>query len=259
VIVDRDGRRRLVPRAELRERGVTISGSRTGEQGTIQFNIGTLGVVGHRRRHHVVFPSLVSPWYPYWGYGYRSYDTGRGYETPTVIIIENPPGGGAGVRTNELEGPMYAEPVEPPTVAEVALAAMARGDWEDAIFRWRERLSEAPDDASAVRALGVSMALKGDLQTGTAMVAHAYQMAPELVHQPLDVWQLGGERELRRSLRRVVIYANNRKTESAWLTVAALMQAEDRDDHAARMIEKARDAGLDEELAQRFSRALGAE
>jgi len=163
------------------------------------------------------------------------------------------------VRTNEIDGPAYAEPVEPPTVTEVALAAMARGDHEDAIARWRERLAEAPDDAGAVRALGLSMALKGDMQTGAAMVAHAYQMSPELVHERLDLWALGGERELRRSLRRFVIYANDQKTESAWITVAALMQAENRDDHAARMVDKAREAGLEGELADRFKRALGAE
>src|SRR5690606_2386045 len=120
VIVDRDGRRRVVRRADRVDRG-TGSGSRVGDDGSIRFHIGT----GHGRRRHVVFPSLVYPWYPQWGYS--SYDTGRGYETPTVIIIENPPG--AAVRTNELEGPAYAEPVEPPTVTEVALAAMARGDW----------------------------------------------------------------------------------------------------------------------------------
>lgn len=253
VIVDRDGRRRVVRRAEERERGVSISGSRVGEDGSIPFHIGTGRGIGHRR--HVVFPSLAHAWYPYWGYS--SYDTGRGYETPTVIIIENPPG--AGVRTNELEGPGYAEPVAPPTVTDVALAAMARGDWDDAIARWRERLAEAPDDASAVRALGLSMALKGDMQTGTAMVAHAYQMSPQLVHERLDVWALGGESEMRRSLRRFVIYANSKRTESAWLTVAALMQAEGRDDHAARMVHKAREAGLDEELARSFAGALGAE
>lgn len=208
----------------------------------------------HHHRHHgrILFPTLG---YTYGGY--YSTSSGRGYETPTVIVVENPPG--AAVRTNEIDGPEYVEPVEPPTITEVAFAAMARGDYEDAITRWRERLAEAPEDASAVRALGLSMALDGDLQTGTAMVAHAYRMSPELVHERLDPWTLGGERELRRSLRRVVIYANSRKTESAWLTVAALMQAEDRDDHAARMVEKAREAGLEPELADRFTGALGAE
>jgi hypothetical protein len=205
-----------------------------------------------RRRHRQTLLPVVG--FPYWGY---SSTGGYAYETPTVIIVENPPG--AAVRTNEIDGPEHVEPVEPPTVTEVAFAAMARGDYEDAIARWRERLAEAPDDARAVRALGVSMALEGDMQAGTAMVAHAYQMSPDLAHERLDVWALGGERELRRSLRRFVIYANSRKTESSWLTVAALMQAENRDDHAGRMVEKAREAGLEGELADRFKAALGAE
>ena len=261
-IVDRDGRRRLPTRAVVSGSGVSVSGSSTRDDHAIRFHIGTglgHGVVGRRLRrdhvHHTVFPSLG--FHRFGSFGYGSYDTGRGYETPTVIIVENPPG--AAVRTNEIDGPAYAEPVEPPTVTEVALAAMARGDHEDAIARWRERLAEAPDDAGAVRALGLSMALKGDMQTGAAMVAHAYQMSPELVHERLDLWALGGERELRRSLRRFVIYANDQKTESAWITVAALMQAENRDDHAARMVDKAREAGLEGELADRFKRALGAE
>src|SRR5690606_12567456 len=142
---------------------------------------------------------------------------------------------------------------------EVATAAMARGDHTDAIARWRERLAEAPEDASAVRALGLAMVLDGDLQKGTAMVAHAYQMSPELVSERLDPAMFGGEDELRSTLRRVVVYANRIKTESGWITVAALMQAERRDDHAARMVEKARNVGLVGELADRFKTALGAE
>lgn len=239
--------------------GISISGSHRGDDHSIGFRIGS-GRHGHRHdrhggfkhdspHHHTLFPWL---WSPYRGY----YDSGRGYgyDTPTVIVVENPPAGA--VRTNELDGPIYVEPPAPPTTEEIAAAAMARGDYEEAVKRWRDRLAEAPDDAEAVRALGLAMALTGEMRSGTAMVAYAYQMSAELVNKPANPALFGNERQLRQALRRAVIYANAERTDSAWVTVATLMQAEGRNDHAARMIEKAREAGLDAELADTFEAAL---
>ncbi|MFG0285853.1 MAG: tetratricopeptide repeat protein [Phycisphaerales bacterium JB039] len=238
--------------------GINISGSYTGDNTLIRFNIGTDGRHGGhfpsggfktRHAHHrQLFPWF---WYPYRGY----WDYPRGFDTPTVIVIENPMD--AAVRTNQLGQPVYVPPPDPPTTEEIAAAAMQRGDYEEAVTRWRERLAEAPEDASAVRALGLAMALDGDLQAGTAMVAYAYQLSPELIYQPMPRSTFGTHRAADRALRSVVIYANSKRTDSAWLTVAMLMQMEDRDHHAARMIRKAQQAGLDEELAKKFLDALG--
>ena len=240
--------------------GTYISGHYDGDRASIKFHFGGGGYSGqhypsggfktHYPHHRQLYPWL---WYPY--SGYYGYSGSRGYDTPTVIVIENPME--PAVRTNQLDPPVYVPPPEPPTAEEIAAAAMRRGDYTEAVTRWREALAEAPDDASAVRALGLAMALDGDLQAGTAMIAYAYQMSPELVYQPMARATFGADRAADKALRRCVIYANNKKTDSAWLTVATLMQMESRDRHAARMIRNAEKAGLDEELAKKFLGALG--
>ena len=89
------------------------------------------------------------------------------------------------------------------------------------------------------------------------MMAMAYRTDPPLADEAIDAQLFESEKDLRGQVRRCVIHANRTGLASAWLTVAVLMQAEDRDERALKMLQRARDAGLDTVIADNLVRALG--
>ncbi|HYE03008.1 MAG TPA: hypothetical protein VD963_07210, partial [Phycisphaerales bacterium] len=80
---------------------------------------------------------------------------------------------------------------------------------------------------------------------------------PSLAWTPVDPLALpGGAAGMRRRVESAVGHANRVKSASAWLTVATLMQSEGRDALAAKMLDRARAAGLSVPVYREMSQAL---
>ncbi|USN97969.1 MAG: hypothetical protein H6810_07180 [Phycisphaeraceae bacterium] len=138
-----------------------------------------------------------------------------------------------------------AAPAEPPTEIELARAALAYGDDEGAIQHYRTHLTENPDDFRAAAELAVALLAAGRDDDGVAMIRLAYGSDPGLAIRPISERVLLNSRQWRDLVVRAVRHAHQRDSGSAWLTVSVLMQAEGRTKVAMRMLDRARDRGLD--------------
>ena len=197
----------------------------------------------------------ISPFFfPYYGglypYGYGRYDSyygaidGSYYETvPSTYSYPGPQA--------------QPQPAEPLTDDELAARKLGAGHADDAIDLYRAFLRDNPDDAGAMRGLALALLADSRFKEGVAMMAMAYRTDPLLADEAIDALLFESQKGLRSEVRRCVIHANRTGLASAWLTVAVLMQAEDRDDRALKMLERARDAGLDTVVADSLLRALG--
>lgn len=162
--------------------------------------------------------------------------------------------------TPQQGSPMPAiDAMEPATPAEWGRWFLARGDNAQAIARLSEAISADDADAGSQRALALALLREGRLAEGVAMMRSAYENDPSLARDPISADALGqrGERELALLVRRVALYANRVDSASAWLSEAVLMQAQGRDAHARRMIERALESGLDPAIARGFGVEAG--
>ena len=187
--------------------------------------------------------------YPSYGYGlYNSYYgaiDGSYYQTlPSTYAYPAP----------QAQSP---QPTVPLTDDEQAAQELGAGDASDAIDLYRSFLRDNPDDAPAMRGLALALLADSRFKEGVAMMAMAYRTDPPLADEAIDAKLFESEKDLRGQVRRCVIHANRTGLASAWLTVAVLMQAEDRDERALKMLQRARDAGLDTVVADNLVRALG--
>ncbi len=108
-----------------------------------------------------------------------------------------------------------------------------------------------------MRRLAVALLKDKRLEEGVAMMAMAYRTDSLLADETLIGSLFDDDQELRRLLQKCVIHANRTELASAWLTVAVMMQAEDRDERALKMVDRASEAGLDTEIVDSMKRALG--
>jgi tetratricopeptide (TPR) repeat protein len=149
-----------------------------------------------------------------------------------------------------------AQPPREPTPLEKADALLLYGEPKASAEAYRKYLEDAPDDASAMRSLAIAMLQLRRFDEAVAVMAMAYDKQPRLARTPIDPAFFGDAAGLRKSLNSAVNYANRVNSGSAWLLVAALMQAEGRDDVALRMAERARAAGLAEPVATQLADVL---
>jgi hypothetical protein len=248
----------FVQRGRTHVSGTTFraSGSVEGDRFSLDFTLGTDPALLLPKRH-VSRPVIIHPgsgyWCPTWGYRtpYRYQAIQGAYYQP--------------VHDPALTAPVYQpppappeEPAEPPTIAEIADEDLRAGDATGAANLYREYLRDNPDEMSVMRSLGIALISDGRVSEGVATIAMAYRESPELADTPIDAASLfRDQRALRRCLTRVVHLANREQTPSAWLAVAAIMQAENRNDHALRMARRAEAAGLEAEVSEPLLRALG--
>jgi tetratricopeptide (TPR) repeat protein len=152
------------------------------------------------------------------------------------------------------------ETVEPKdlTILEQADGYLRQGQTTKAIATYREHMLNNGDDVFAMRRLGLALLAKGSVDEAAAMMGLAYKTdAPALAPQPMDAGLIpGGNKNFRKLLNKAVHHAHKAKTGSSWLLVAVLMQAEDRVEVAQKMIERARAAGLDEQIIREMTDAL---
>ncbi|MCC6661742.1 MAG: hypothetical protein IT437_12750 [Phycisphaerales bacterium] len=196
------------------------------------------------------WPRRVIVW-PYYYGNYGSYGIGWPYGNVYDPYLTRP--------TYDYPPPPREQPpaLENLSPRELGALALRTGEPEAAIEAYRKHLDESPEDADAMRRLGVAMIDARKIRDGVAMIALAYRTDPRLCGKELPRTLVGGAADLRTLVNRASIYANTTGSASAWLAMAVLAQAEGRDHVAARMVERARDAGLDPALADKFIAALG--
>jgi hypothetical protein len=152
--------------------------------------------------------------------------------------------------------PMDSEEAEPVSERERGDLLLRAGRAKDAIAAFQSHLRAQPNDADAMRGLGLAMIVASQFKDGVSMVSLAYKTDPTLASDPISVEAFGSRGELRRILERVSLYANRSRIPAAWLTLAALMQTEGRTELAIKMIDRGREAGLEPEIAAQMAAAL---
>lgn len=240
--------------------GLTVSGSFANDDLNVRFRLGSPGVLVCHPRSRVIFTGFPFqggyfgyPYdyaYPYYS-GYRNTYVGGGYTQlydPSLVY--------PGLRQPAPPSQQPATP-EPLTDRQIGDLGLQIRDAAGAVQAYRRHLDAHPDDAEVMRLLGLALIDNREVREGIAMIAMAYRTNPGLCNRPLPVDILGEtRRHLRTNVNRVSIFANQIDSPSSWLAMAVLVQAEGRDEVARRMAERARDAGLDPELAARFIAAV---
>jgi hypothetical protein len=133
-------------------------------------------------------------------------------------------------------------PPPPPTLLELASAAMAQRQPKVAVEALRREVREQGETAETLRLLDAA-----------AVMRSAYRLDPKLATAPLDAAAAGVDgRRLRELVKGAVLAANRGESASEWLLVAALMQAEGRNELSSTMASRAAKAGLEPEIASGF-------
>lgn len=121
----------------------------------------------------------------------------------------------------------------------------------------RRHLNQNGNDGEAMQLLAVVQAEQRRFDDAAAMMRAAYKLDPGLGPYRLDLASVNySDRELRDLVSRCVIHANRANTGSAWLLVGTLMQAQGRDDHALRMLDRAKTLGLDGSIYDQIAPSL---
>lgn len=180
------------------------------------------------------------------GYYYR--DGGYSmYETSGWGSMNNPSG-------NQQQ---TLPPPEPPKPLDIARLGVVIGDLASAEAQYRIHLGENPDDSEALREFGLVMLEQERVDEGFAAIRKAYRDRPELAATPLPLAELGFDGARTRALMGIVSpEANELKTSSGWLTLAVLLQSQEKSGLALRMIERAAVQGLEQPVADAFRSAL---
>jgi cytochrome c-type biogenesis protein CcmH/NrfG len=144
-------------------------------------------------------------------------------------------------------------PPPPPTLLELASAAMAQRQPKVAVEALRREVREQGETAETLRLLGVALAMDRRWLDAAAVMRSAYRLDPKLATAPLDAAAAGVDgRRLRELVKGAVLAANRGESASEWLLVAALMQAEGRNELSSTMASRAAKAGLEPEIASGF-------
>lgn len=243
--------------------GVRVEGSYDGDDFTISFHLGTGANLFDSRRTY--YPA---------GYATRGYyiRDGRVYYNPAWYYYNS----GAYLSTQPVNGvltqqvdytlrsPQVAqpqpapEPQRPLTAIERAHLLMAADEPDDAIRAFRDHLDEDPEDVGAMRGLGVAMIEANRADDGIAMIALAYHTDPLLARTALDLQELGLDgRRYDNLLARVLQFAKRVDSGSAHLAGVMLLQADGKVSGAARVLDRAENAGLADDIVDPLRRELG--
>lgn len=238
--------------------GSSIRGCYNGDKWNICFRLGSgVGYGGYHKPCSPCGPyaAYCSPcstyplsWYGNYWYGYNSYPyypqtiySGPWYGTDPFLTQAQALSASASAQP--AASASQAAPAELTAVERAELAWRA-GQTAESVRWFREHLAKDPADADAMRYLALVLIDDRKIEQAVALMGSAYAKDPKLASKPLPLEILPeGAAGQRRRLNAISTYANRVKTGSAWLTLAVLMQSERRDDVAARMVRRAREAG----------------
>lgn len=245
--------------------GVVVDGHARGDHWNLKFHLGSGYTYSpwwkpwHTptyRWNDCYYPGYSSWWYPYYGYSSYSYSTPLVYGQPDPYVIYGVNPAAVYAAALQAQSSQAAQPAREPTALERADALLMYGDSKAAVEAYRKYLEDVPDDAAAMRSLAIGLLGVRRFDEAVAVMAMAYEKQPRLARTPIDPALFGDSGGLRRQLNSAVAYANRVNSGSAWLLVAALMQAEGREDVALRMVVRAREAGLAEPVANELADVL---
>lgn len=246
--------------------GVVIDGKARGDHWNLRFHLGSGYTYSpwwkpwqypNYRWNDYYYPAYYGNWiYPSYGYSSSSYSTPLVYGQPDPYVISGINPAAVYAAALSAQAAQTAQPPREPTPLEKADALLLYGEPKASAEAYRKYLEDAPDDASAMRSLAIALLQLRRFDEAVAVMAMAYDKQPRLARTPIDPAFFGDAAGLRKSLNSAVNYANRVNSGSAWLLVAALMQAEGRDDVALRMTERARAAGLAEPVATQLADVL---
>lgn len=190
------------------------------------------------------------------GYGYGYGASGYYYRDGGYSVNEtagwgtmNSPSGGQQQQT--------LPPPEPPKTIDIARLGVVLGDLPSAEAQYRMHLGENPQDSEALREFGLVMLEQERVDEGFAAIRKAYRDRPELARTPLPLGELGFDGARTRALMGIVSpEANELKSSSGWLTLAVLLQSQEKSGLALRMVERAAERGLEPPVADAFRSAL---
>lgn len=239
-------------RVYVQESGLRLNASYSGDRWSIDARLGSdpVRLIDGR---WVTVPGYryVYPRYPY----SRSYDRWNGYypRSPIDGTLTAPP---QIVYVTQPAQPA-AQP-EPLTAMERARVLLRFGRSQEAVASLREHLRDDPEDAAAMRLLGIALVESGDPAQGAAVLALAYRTSPSLASDTtgLDLFA-GRAGRVRSMIDRSMHYASRANSASGWLAATVLLHADGRAAAARRVLERAREAGLDTEVYDRLSAQVG--
>lgn len=144
------------------------------------------------------------------------------------------------------------------TSLESAAAAWAEGEFDLAAASLRSYLDGTPEDTEVRRLLGVTLLLAGQTREGVEALGIAYETDPNLAARPLDAESFRAHRTaLRRAVADAVALGHRTREHRAWLAASVLMHAEGRVVLAERMLTRAAECGLPDEIEAEMRLALG--
>lgn len=197
----------------------------------------------------ICFPSGGNIYTGYGSYGYGWYPAGNVYYAAGRSNINNPTAGWTSLGGPATTQQAPQQPVTPPEAIDIARVALVLGELESAEEQYRIHLQDNPEDSDALREFALVMFESDRVQDGFAALRKAYRDDPQLATRPLNLRDMGfdGSRT-RRLMAKVSPVANTLKTSSGWLALAALLQWQDKDRAAIRMLDRAETMGLEAEI-----------
>lgn len=136
---------------------------------------------------------------------------------------------------------------------------MVNGRSDDAIKLFEEHLATQPDDDGANIRMGLALIESGRVASGNELIHSIYAANPALASVSLeDTLARWGASRVRMMVSRAVTLANHTGGAADWMVVAVLMEAEGRYELAARMLERAKSAGLGADLWARLDAMIHA-
>jgi ribosomal protein S15P/S13E len=191
------------------------------------------------------------PVYPrYLPYGYASgpVDSGRAPADWSLL---------PGVTPQPAPGTPVTPPPPPPTTLERAHAAGQAKDLVAAADLLREHIKIKPEDVEATRQLAMVLIENKDIDGGIALLRDLYVKDPTLADRPYLGTPVGQDvGRLRDMTAKLVARAHKLKSPSAWLGVVLVMQAEGRKPLALKMLDRAKDAGIERAVSDHLTVAL---
>lgn len=252
--------------------GLSVSGSYRGSRWSADYNVGSGWFTGAGNSGSSNYPASGGG-FTYTGSGSRYY---RGYYDDWWRYRYGyyRPYGWASGPIDSRQGPIdwsllpgvnpqtptaapAAAPPPEPTKLELAQRAVAAKQFDQARSLFDEHLKAQPDDVEASRQFAMCLIEAKELDSGLSMLRDLYTNDPTLAERPYAGDAVGHDAgRLREMVAKVTPHAHKVKSPSAWLGVVVLMQAEGRKAAALKILDRAKDAGLERAVVERFAATL---
>ncbi len=191
------------------------------------------------------------------GFGFGSRTSGYYYHDGGYSVNETSGWGTINDPSGSQQQQQTLPPPEPPTPLDIARLGVVIGDLPSAEAQYRIHLGENPEDAEALREFGLVMLEQERVDEGFAAIRKAYRDKPDLAGSPLPLAGLGFDGARTRALMGIVSpVANQLKTSSGWFTLAVLLQAQEKNGLAMKMLDRASAQGLEQPVADAFRATL---